>query len=133
MIKIRLHGTPEEIKKAAKVIEGTFSVLNKSSEYSDRGESSYKRLYIEAEDQKGLRTLEDFKKELSARKNLIVSENSLYETYSAAFMAATAFFDHPVNLREVEEVIMEFSLSNFLKDDEISSVLIELLAELKRK
>lgn len=49
MVKIRLHGTAEEISRAISVIKENFNVLNKSDAYADRGESRYSRVYIDAE------------------------------------------------------------------------------------
>ncbi len=49
MIKIRLHGTAQEIKEAIKEINIVFKVLSQSSLYSDRGQSLYSRCYLEAE------------------------------------------------------------------------------------
>ncbi|MCM1296741.1 MAG: hypothetical protein NC311_14480 [Muribaculaceae bacterium] len=49
MIKVRLHGTPEEIKEFAEYLDNAprIKVLQRSEEYSDRGKSSYKRVYID--------------------------------------------------------------------------------------
>lgn len=47
MIKIRLHGEPNEITTAVKAIEENFEILAKSDFYSDRGESKYKRVYLD--------------------------------------------------------------------------------------
>lgn len=49
MIKIRLHGTAEEIKNATEVIRAVFKILSQSDLYQDRGRSLYSRCYIEAE------------------------------------------------------------------------------------
>lgn len=49
MIKIRLHGLPEEIEEAKKIIEKAFNVNCASSSYSDRGSSKYKRIYLDCE------------------------------------------------------------------------------------
>lgn len=49
MIKIRLHGTAQEIKEATEVINTVFKVLSQSDLYSDRGQSLYSRCYIEAQ------------------------------------------------------------------------------------
>ncbi len=49
MIKIRLHGLPEEVKKARLKLEEIFNVLNVSEAYDDRGSSSYVRLYIDVD------------------------------------------------------------------------------------
>lgn len=49
MIKIRLHGTAEEVRHATREIKERFDVLNVSEPYADRGESVYSRVYIDAE------------------------------------------------------------------------------------
>lgn len=49
MIKIRLHGTAQEIKEATEVINTVFKVLSQSDLYSDRGQSLYSRCYLEVE------------------------------------------------------------------------------------
>ena len=49
MIKIRLHGLPDEISAAKEVIKQNFRILSESDPYADRGESKYIRVYIDAE------------------------------------------------------------------------------------
>ena len=52
MIKVRLHGTPEEVKSFAEYLESLsprVKVLQRSDSYSDRGKSSYVRVYIDVE------------------------------------------------------------------------------------
>ncbi|MBQ8749659.1 MAG: hypothetical protein IJZ29_04265 [Clostridia bacterium] len=54
MIKIRLHGTPEEIDNARTYFSkleklGEIEILNLSGIYADRGASKYARLYMDAE------------------------------------------------------------------------------------
>lgn len=52
MIKVRLHGTPEEVKKFAAYIYSLspcVKVLQCSEEYPDRGKSSYIRLYMDVQ------------------------------------------------------------------------------------
>lgn len=49
MIKIRLNGTKEEIKKAAEVLKNNLNVLSTSDLYKDRGENLYYRVYIDCE------------------------------------------------------------------------------------
>lgn len=49
MIKIRLHGTLEEIEKTTKVIREQFHVLSESEPYADRGKSEYYRCYMDCE------------------------------------------------------------------------------------
>ena len=53
MIKIRLHGTLEEINEAKKKIEDTFVVLAESKPYKDRGKNEYYRIYLDCEMKKG--------------------------------------------------------------------------------
>lgn len=51
MVKVRLWGTLEEIRAFADFLkkQPQVRVLSRSAECSDRGESEYKRIYIEAE------------------------------------------------------------------------------------
>ncbi len=52
MVKVRLHGTPEEVKKLADYIEGLtpcITVLQRSEGYADRGKSSYERVYMDVQ------------------------------------------------------------------------------------
>lgn len=49
MIKIRLHGTLEEIKETTKIIREQFDVLSESEPYADRGKSKYYRCYMDCE------------------------------------------------------------------------------------
>ncbi len=52
MIKIRLHGTPEEVKRFSDYLESLspcVKVLQRSDSYSDRGKSSYVRVYMDVE------------------------------------------------------------------------------------
>lgn len=52
MIKVRLHGTPEEVKKFADYLENLspfVKVLSRSDGYADRGKSSYERVYMDVE------------------------------------------------------------------------------------
>jgi hypothetical protein len=46
MIKIRLHGTKEEIKKAEEVLKNNFVILSTSEHYKDRGVNLYYRVYL---------------------------------------------------------------------------------------
>ena len=50
VVKIRLWGTPEEVKEFAEYLERTpcVKVLQRSEGYPDRGKSAYERVYIEA-------------------------------------------------------------------------------------
>lgn len=50
MVKVRLHGTPEEVKKLADYLKSLFprvKVLQRSEGYPDRGESLYERVYMD--------------------------------------------------------------------------------------
>ncbi len=47
MIKIRLHGTKEEIERTKEIIKQKFEILNISGLYKDRGGNSYYRIYID--------------------------------------------------------------------------------------
>lgn len=52
MVKVRLHGTPEEVKKFADFLESLSSnvkVLQRSEDYADRGKSCYVRVYMDVE------------------------------------------------------------------------------------
>lgn len=51
MIKIRLWGTEEEISKFADLLkeQACIRIMQRSTPYADRGESEYKRIYLEAE------------------------------------------------------------------------------------
>lgn len=52
MIKVRLHGTPEEVKQFADYLESLspcVRVLARSEGYTDRGKSSYIRVYMDIE------------------------------------------------------------------------------------
>ena len=49
MIKIRLHGTLEEIEETTKIIRDQFDVLSESEPYADRGKSKYYRCYMDCE------------------------------------------------------------------------------------
>ena len=47
MIRIRLHGTLEEIARAKEVISDNFVILSISGNYPDRGASVYYRAYLD--------------------------------------------------------------------------------------
>ena len=52
MIKVRLHGTPEEVKQFADYLESLspcVRVFARSEGYADRGKSSYIRVYMDIE------------------------------------------------------------------------------------
>lgn len=51
MIKIRLHGEEEEIKKTIEILQSSFELLEVSKLYADRGSSKYARCYIDAKQQ----------------------------------------------------------------------------------
>lgn len=46
-MKIRLHGTLNEVEVATKQIENTFHVVSISEPYKDRGKSKLYRVYID--------------------------------------------------------------------------------------
>lgn len=48
MIKIRLHGSSAEVKKATEELKNSFEVLAVSGEYKDRN-SELVRVYVDAE------------------------------------------------------------------------------------
>lgn len=49
MVKIRLHGTLEEINEAKQHMESVFKVLSESATYKDRGKTEYYRIYLDCE------------------------------------------------------------------------------------
>ena len=49
MVKIRLHGTLEELEVAKQTVESVFHVLSESSPYKDRGKTEYYRIYLDCE------------------------------------------------------------------------------------
>ena len=49
MVKIRLHGTLEEVEYAMSFIRSQFNVLSESAPYKDRGNSQYYRTYMDCE------------------------------------------------------------------------------------
>lgn len=49
MVKIRLHGTLEELQSAQKVIRSQFTVLSETAPYKDRGNTEYHRIYMDCE------------------------------------------------------------------------------------
>lgn len=46
-MKIRLHGTLEEVQEAAKQLDRVFQVVSVSEPYKDRGKSELYRVYVE--------------------------------------------------------------------------------------
>ena len=49
MIKIRLHGTKDEIQKTIAYLDLVANLLSVSGYYKDRGQSQYYRVYVDAE------------------------------------------------------------------------------------
>lgn len=49
MIKIRLHGTLNEIKQATDTLDKVFDIQSQSEPYKDRGQSKYYRVYVDCE------------------------------------------------------------------------------------
>ncbi len=51
MVKVRLHGTSEEVKEMAELLNNTprLRVLSTSESYADRGKSVYVRVYMDVE------------------------------------------------------------------------------------
>lgn len=52
MIKIRIHGLPEELEKLETYLHslsqrGDFEILSESGRYPDRGASKYERKYLD--------------------------------------------------------------------------------------
>lgn len=47
MVKIRLHGTLDEIEKAVAVLQESFEILQESTPYKDKGKSQYYRCYLD--------------------------------------------------------------------------------------
>lgn len=48
MVKIRLHGTKEDIEKSREVLKNNFDILSESGLYKDRN-SLYYRMYLDCE------------------------------------------------------------------------------------
>lgn len=49
MVKIRLHGMPEEVEQAIEKLKNFFNLNAISAPYADRGQSKYVRVYVDAE------------------------------------------------------------------------------------
>lgn len=49
MVKIRVHGTPEEVESTLEVLCTQFEILSESEPYIDRGKSRYVRVYLDVE------------------------------------------------------------------------------------
>ena len=47
-MKIRLHGTPDEVDAALAALEGGFEVRDASRPYPDRAPSTLQRVYVDA-------------------------------------------------------------------------------------
>lgn len=52
MIKVRLHGLPDEVNRFSQVLQemarvGVITIHTQSENYADRGESAYVRRYFE--------------------------------------------------------------------------------------
>lgn len=134
MVKIRLHGTAEEVRHATREIKERFDVLNVSETYADRGESIYSRVYIDAETKADNgKTLDGFKNELEKAKAIIKDVNA-YETYGNAFMFAARYFGHsPIDLAALERVICDFTIKECIdENDPFSKILVGVLRELKK-
>ena len=133
MIKIRLHGTAEEVRHATKEIKERFDVLNVSEPYADRGESVYNRVYIDAETKDNAdKTLDGFKNELEKEKQEIIGEN-VYETYANGFMLAAAYFKHnPTDIYALENVLADFALNQH-ENSLFDKILAELLRGVKNE
>ncbi|WP_171776455.1 hypothetical protein [Priestia megaterium] len=54
MLKIRLHGTPDEVESYVNKLENDKLVrcLSVSQQYKDRGKSEYVRVYVDIEEKK---------------------------------------------------------------------------------
>lgn len=47
MVKIRVHGTPEEVESTLEVLRNQFEILSESEPYVDRGKNRYVRVYLD--------------------------------------------------------------------------------------
>ncbi|MDE6597247.1 MAG: hypothetical protein K2K60_01235 [Clostridia bacterium] len=68
MIKLRLHGTPDEVKKLADYLEtlSNVRVLQRSDSYADRGKSVYVRVYMDVAVSETERKLAELADEIEA-------------------------------------------------------------------
>lgn len=134
MVKIRLHGTAEEVRHATREIKERFNVLNVSDPYADRGDSLYSRVYIDAETKDDDKTLEGFRNELEKEKARIKDVNA-YETYGNGFMLAAVYFGHsPTDICEVEKIITDFTVRECIDEkDPFTKILVEVLKEIKKE
>lgn len=49
MVRIRLQGLPEEVRRIADAMESIGCVLERSEEYPNRGRSRYVRVYLDCD------------------------------------------------------------------------------------
>ena len=49
MVKVRLHGTLDELKQAQELVRSQFEVLSESEPYKDRGKTECYRVYMDCE------------------------------------------------------------------------------------
>lgn len=49
MVKVRLQGLPEKVRRIIDAMESTGCVLERSREYPNRGASRYVRVYLECD------------------------------------------------------------------------------------
>ena len=49
MVKIRVHGIPEEVESVLQRLRSQMTVLSESEPYADRGKSQYVRVYLDVE------------------------------------------------------------------------------------
>lgn len=49
MVKVRLQGLSEEVRRIADAMESTGCVLERSPEYQNRGSNRYVRVYLECD------------------------------------------------------------------------------------
>lgn len=54
MVRVRLEGLPEEVHRIADAMQAAGCVLERSSEYPNRGESRYVRVYLDCDLPEGL-------------------------------------------------------------------------------
>lgn len=49
MVRVRLEGLPDEVQRIGDVMQAAGCVLERSREYSNRGESRYVRVYLDCD------------------------------------------------------------------------------------
>lgn len=49
MVRVRLQGLPEEVRRVADAMESTGCVLERAEEYPNRGRSRYVRVYMDCD------------------------------------------------------------------------------------